>query len=121
VLKKYNKVASYISVGCLRVPNPSDSYNGQPGIFLGSMTRNMLSAPGYQDVDVSFIRNDNFGDRFKGQLRLELFNAVNHPNYAAPVSSEFTAPLSSTSTFGQIQSTGGNAARLIQYGYKVTF
>jgi hypothetical protein len=121
VLKKYNKVASYINVGCLSVPNASDSYNGQPGIFLGNMSRNMLSAPGYQDVDMSFIRNDNFGDRFKGQLRLELFNAANHPNYAAPVSSGFTSPLSSTSTFGQIQSTGGNSARLIQYGYKVTF
>ena len=121
VLKKYNKVASYINVGCLSIPNPSDSYNGQPGVFLGNMSRNMLSAPGYQDVDVSFIRNDNFGDRFKGQLRFELFNALNHPNYAAPVSSGFTEPLSSTSTFGQILSTGGNAARLIQYGYKITF
>jgi len=85
------------------------------------MSRNMLSAPGYQDFDMSFIRNDGFGEHFKGQFRLELFNALNHPNYAAPLSSGFTAPLSSTSTFGQIQSTGGNSARLIQYGYKITF
>jgi hypothetical protein len=121
VLKKYNKTASYINVNCLSVPNAWDSYNGQSGIFLGNMSRNMLSAPGYQDVDISFIRNDAFGEHFKGQLRLELFNAVNHPNYAAPVASGFTAPLSSTSTFGQVQSTGGNSARLIQYGYKITF
>ena len=79
-----------------------------------------MSAPGYQDADVSFIRNDSYHERIKGQLRIEFFNIANHPNLGAPASSGFTAA-GPTSTVGVITSTGGNPPRLVQYGYKITF
>jgi hypothetical protein len=113
-------IAHYINTNCFTYPNPSDSLGGVPGTFLGNESRNSMSAPGYQDADVSVIKNDAFGEHFKGQLRLEFFNVANHPNLGAPASNGFTAA-GPTSTVGVITSTAGNAPRLIQYGYKVTF
>ena len=128
-------IAHYINTSCFTYPSQSSSYNGIPGTFLGDESRNSISAPGYQDADVSFIRNDKFGERVKGQFRLELFNAANHPNFAAPkvmsgmgaasvntTTGTITTPAGPISTFnGSIQSTGGNIPRQIQFGYKLEF
>ena len=128
-------IAHYINTSCFTYPSQSSSWNGIPGTFLGNESRNFLSAPGYQDVDLSFIRNDKIGEHVTGQFRLELFNAANHPNFAAPKiqsglaaasvntsTGTITKPAGPISTFnGQILSTGGNIPRQIQFGYKLTF
>jgi hypothetical protein len=128
-------IAHYINTSCFTYPSQSSSWNGVPGTFLGNESRNSMSAPGYQDVDISFIRNDKFGEHVSGQFRLELFNAANHPNFGAPkvqsglgaasvntTTGTITTAAGPISTFtGQILSTAGNIPRQIQYGYKLTF
>jgi hypothetical protein len=128
-------IAHYINTSCFTYPNQSDAFNGTPGTYLGNESRNSISAPGYQNVDISFMRNDRIGEHVNGQFRLELFNAANHPNFAAPSTRAGLAAASvntSTGTIttaagpissfnGQILSTGGNISRQIQFGYKVTF
>ncbi|MGH9562547.1 MAG: hypothetical protein ACRD3S_13930, partial [Terracidiphilus sp.] len=128
-------IAHYINTSCFTYPSQSSSWGGVPGTFLGNESRNSMSGPGYQDADVSFIRNDKFGDRFSGQFRLEFFNVANHPNFSAPAvvaglaaasvnttTGKITTPAGPVSSFnGQILSTGGNIPRQIQYGYKVNF
>jgi hypothetical protein len=126
----------YINTNCFTYPNQTGSYNGVPGTFLGNESRNSMSAPGYQDADIAFIRNDSLTKRITGQFRLELFNAANHPNFGAPtvVAGLGAATVSTTggvtkvtaagpiaSFNGQITSTNGNIPRQIQYGYKITF
>ncbi len=128
-------IAHYVNASCFTYPNQSDAFNGTPGTYLGNESRNSLSAPGYQNVDVSFMRNDKLGERVNGQFRFEFFNAANHPNFAAPsVRAGLAAASVNTSTGtittaagpissfnGQILSTGGNIPRQIQFGYKLTF
>jgi Carboxypeptidase regulatory-like domain/TonB-dependent Receptor Plug Domain len=115
-------INNYINSACFSFPSQTQSVGGVPGTLLGNLRRNALTAPGYQNADLSLIKNDKIGERFTTQFRFEFFNALNHPNLAAP---GFAAYNSSgqliTSTFGIIKSTGGNAARQIQYGFKLTF
>lgn len=128
-------ILHYINTACFTYPSQSSSLNGVPGTFLGNESRNSMSAPGYQNVDLSFIRNDKFGDHMNGQFRFELFNVANHPNFGAPkvlsgmaaasvntTTGTITTPAGPISSFnGSIQSTAGNIPRQIQFGYKLSF
>jgi hypothetical protein len=115
-------ITNYINSNCFSFPSSAVTVDGQAGTLLGNSGRNSLTAPGYQDADVSLIKNDKIGERFVTQFRFEFFNALNHPNLAAPGTTAFDANGKLiTSTFGIIKSTGGNAARQIQYGFKATF
>ena len=52
-----------------------------PGTF-GNMRRNLVYGPGFVNLDFSVIKDFRFGDRFSLQLRGEVFNLLNHPNFA---------------------------------------
>jgi hypothetical protein len=56
------------------VSNPSDP---------GNLGRNVLVGPGYADVDLSVIKNITFRERYRVQLRAEMFNLFNRINYAS--------------------------------------
>ncbi|MGA3072066.1 MAG: carboxypeptidase regulatory-like domain-containing protein [Bryobacteraceae bacterium] len=49
----------------------------------GDLSRNLFRGPGFADVDLSVIKNISFGERFKLQLRAEMFNVFNHKNLAS--------------------------------------
>jgi hypothetical protein len=115
-------ITNYINSNCFSFPSSAVTVNGQAGTLLGNSSRNSLTAPGYQSADLSLFKNNKIGERLTAQLRFEFFNALNHPNLAAPGFTAFDANGKLlTSTFGIIKSTGGNAARQIQYGLKLTF
>ncbi len=121
-------ISNYINANCFSFPSPSDTMNhlpgGTPGTYLGNSPRNSLTAPGYQDADLSLLKNNKIGERFTTQLRFEFFNALNHPNLAlsgATTNAIYNSSGAIPSTFGHIISTGGNNARQIQYGFKLTF
>ncbi len=50
----------------------------------GNSGRNILRAPGQFQVDFSVVKNTRFRERFEHQMRFEFFNALNHPQFAAP-------------------------------------
>jgi hypothetical protein len=50
----------------------------------GNSGRNILRQPGQTNLDISIIKNTRFFERFEHQLRFEFFNALNHPQFAAP-------------------------------------
>ena len=91
---------------------------GTPGFDpsnpFGNFVRNSLTGPGQKNVDLSMIKFIPFGERFRGELRLEAFNIFNWVNYANPNSNI------SGAGFGQIQraSTG---PRVLQLGFKFNF
>ncbi|MDQ2947227.1 MAG: hypothetical protein M3Y27_15065, partial [Acidobacteriota bacterium] len=110
----------------LSVPNPSPAQWINPAAFVrhnlgfGSAGRNMLTAPGLQDIDVALSKNTAITERIGLQFRAEGFNVFNHPNFAQPQNS-----LTAT-TFGQILSTRTTrgdlgSSRQIQLGMKLIF
>src|SRR5579871_485917 len=60
--------------------NPSD-----PGCGGGPVSRNKFPGPNFKDVDLSVIKNIPITERFKLQLRADMFNMFNRTNFASGV------------------------------------
>jgi hypothetical protein len=110
----------------LYVSNPSPSqwlnplaFTRQNGGF-GNAGRNILTAPGLQDIDVALSKTTAIRERVSLQFRAEAFNLFNHPNFGQPINSITAA------TFGQITSTRTTrgdlgSSRQLQLGMKLIF
>jgi hypothetical protein len=83
-----------------------------PGSF-GNAGRNILEGPGYQNINASLVRHAALSERFRLQLRAEVFNLFNHPNFNLP-DNFFGSP-----TFGRISSA--REPRHLQFGAKLVF
>jgi hypothetical protein len=79
----------------------------------GNAGRNILDGPGYSNVNASLIKNTALSERLNLQLRAEVFNLFNHPNFNLP--DNFLG----SPTFGQI--TSARDPRHIQFGAKLLF
>jgi hypothetical protein len=71
--------------------------------------------PHYQNWDMNLEKNTKISERLKLQLRAEVFNVANHPNFSVP-SSSLTTPTS----FGVISSVV-NENRTVEFAAKVSF
>src|SRR5262245_59911207 len=85
------------------------------GTIFGNLGRNILCGPDERNFDVAFIKHTRLGDKVSMDLRWEIFNVFNHPNFANPVSD-----VSSPSTFGKISAMSVNS-RIMQIGLKLEF
>jgi hypothetical protein len=83
-----------------------------PGRF-GNAGRNILDGPGYQNVNVSLLKNTSLSETINLQLRAEFFNLFNHPNFNLP--DNFLG----SPTFGRI--TSARDPRHVQLGVKLLF
>jgi hypothetical protein len=79
----------------------------------GNSAQGILVGPSNFNVDLGVHRNFQFSDRWKASFRWEMFNAMNHPNFATPNASI------GNPTAGQISSTA--AARIMQLALKLNF
>lgn len=83
----------------------------------GNVGRNAFRGPNLFQFDAELSRVFPVNERVNLQLRLESFNVLNHPEFAAPTSTAI-----SSGTFGQITSTlSGTNARLFQLAGKINF
>jgi hypothetical protein len=90
-----------------------------PGTF-GNAGRNILTGPGFEDVDFAASKTTAVAERVSLQFRAEAFNLFNHPNFTQPANT-FTA-----ATFGQILATRTargdlGSSRQLQLGMKLIF
>jgi len=83
-----------------------------PGTF-GKQPKNALYGPGFWNVDAGLRKNIPVGEKQRFQLRWEVFNIFNHPNWNAPNSNPTSA------NFGFVTSKSGN--RVIQLALKYIF
>jgi len=93
----------------------------------GNAGRNILIGPGVTSLDFSIFKNNyirRISERFNIQFRAELFNILNHPNFAPPVNPTNTDIFDGT---GTLNPTAGlltkttTTAREIQFAIKVIF
>jgi len=97
----------------------------------GNVGRFSLNGPKYFNMDMALNRSFALHERLALNLRLEAFDVLNHPNFAAPNSSGYLGSTQAinSATFGKITSTLWNAstglngipARLFQGAAKITF
>jgi len=106
-------------------PTPNAFFNTaafvrHPGGF-GNAGRNIITGPGFSDVDVSVVKNTSLKEGVNLQFRTEAFNVLNHPNFAQP-----NRTVNATGVFGTILATRTargdlGSSRQIQFGMKLTF
>jgi hypothetical protein len=83
------------------------------GTIFGSLGRNILRGPDQHNVDAALIKHTKLTEKVGIVFRWEVFNILNHPNFANPASN-----VSSPSTFGNISAMSVNP-RMMQYGLKL--
>lgn len=107
-------VNHYIKTECLAAPNPLNRR--------GNLSRNALNGPRLQDVDMSFIKNNpvrRISDAFNVQLRVEMFNILNHANFAPPINHQTVFDgTGSPVQFAGLLDTTTTTSRQIQLGVK---
>jgi hypothetical protein len=91
--------------------NPAAFRTNAPGTF-GNSPRNIFAGPGFNSADISVSKNIPFKERLRAQIRLEMFNAFNHPDFGNPDN------YPNDGTTGQIFNTGPIPARVMQGAVK---
>jgi hypothetical protein len=79
----------------------------------GSSSRNFLFGPGLENVDAGLFKRFAITERKQFELRWEVFNSLNRPNFLSPVAA-FTNPL-----FGKL--TSARDPRIMQVALKFYF
>jgi hypothetical protein len=120
----------YMAGNSVLIPNAFGSF--------GTAGRNIFRDTGFRNLDLSISKNWKFKERLGAQFRAEMFNALNHPNFANPWGGTsgygpagFFSDPSAPGTFGCGCNTpdaasanpvlGSGSARAIQLGLKFTF
>jgi hypothetical protein len=93
----------------------------------GTLGRNAVYDPRFWNVDFAVAKSVSLTEKLALQLRAEMFNIFNHPNFALP--NFFVSPGSSqqgliTQTPDQAQTNpglGGGGPRVFQVGLKLVF
>jgi hypothetical protein len=112
---------SYINKAAFNTTNPAGTF--------GSSGRFAYRGPKFLQTDCALNRSFPLHNTLAMNLRLEAFNVLNHPNFAAPGASTGssgylgTSSAMSSGTFGTIGATmlNGGAARVFQGAVKITF
>src|SRR6202522_1175048 len=60
------------------------TYEGPPGLTIGTVGRNSLRGPAYFQFDLSGMKNFPITERITLQFRADIFNLFNHPNFENP-------------------------------------
>lgn len=90
-------------------PPPSDPSTGLP-LRQGTLGRNALRGFGVAQWDFAVHRDFPIGENLKLQFRTEMFNVLNHPNFAPPIGDIFNPQFGlSTQMLGQSLSDGNVA------------
>jgi hypothetical protein len=87
---------------------------------LGNVGRNTLRKAGLSNLDVSLSKTFKPAETVATVFRVELFNALNHANFAAPNYVVFDNQGRIPAAAGRITSTG-TQARQVQFALKVNF
>jgi hypothetical protein len=106
---------AYLRLQCFAFPNPS---NG-----LANLTRNSIRGPGLRNFDISIFKDIylyRISDALDVQVRGQVFNVFNHPNFLPPLDhrSLFDTTGNAINRAGQIDSTA-TPSRQVQFGLRV--
>jgi len=110
------------SLGAVLLPGDLRCFN-----LHGNAGRNILIGPGTTELDFSVFKNNRvkkISDNFNIQFRAEIFNLLNHANFAPPTTPDntdiFDASGAPTGVAGLLSRTT-TTAREIQFAIKATF
>src|SRR5579872_5009743 len=127
---------NYIKTQCFTIPTaPNPTFyaaNCDPQLgtglqcfnLRGNAGRNILIGPGLTDFDFSLFKNNyipRISETFNIQFRAELFNVLNHPNFApppTPSNTDIFTPTGATSGSVGVLTSTSTTSREIQFALK---
>ena len=92
----------------------TSAFRRAPQYTFGNAGTGTVEGPGIAIVDLSFYKDFSMGERRRLQVRGELFNSLNHANFADP------GVAFGTASFGVI-TANSTPAREIQLGLRFDF
>ena len=103
----------------------ASAFTLQPSGIFGNLGRNTLTSSGVRDVDMGVSKNTRISERTNLQLRLDVFNVLNHTNFGFPNAMLYTGVDASGNGIpnpaaGLITSTS-TTSRQLQLSAKFTF
>jgi hypothetical protein len=120
--------------------NPLGQWIANPGVFslpaagtIGNLGRNSVYGPGFANVDLTLAKNTKITERMNLQLRVDAFDALNHPNYGQPgpqsggiLASVFSNAALANNSFSTISGTrfptgDSGSSRQLQFALKLQF
>jgi Carboxypeptidase regulatory-like domain/TonB dependent receptor/TonB-dependent Receptor Plug Domain len=111
----------YVNVSCFAFP----AFDPVTGLtHLGTAGRNSILGPGLTDFDTSLVKNTKISEAVNLQFRAELFNVLNHVNYATPPKAGtqlFNGSGAALATGGVLVGPTASSSRQAQFGVKVLF
>jgi hypothetical protein len=123
-------VASLTNIGCYRVGN--STLVPQAYGTLGTTGRNLFRDQGFKNLDMSVTKMFKYKERLSAEFKAEVFNVLNHPNFANPYGGPggaaadpsspgygFTGVTPDVQASNAVLGSGG--ARAMQLGLKLTF
>jgi hypothetical protein len=132
-----HKASQWFNPHMFTLPHPQGyaTYlaGNSPTGYMGDSSRGMMRGPGQTNWDLSMVKNSPIkwlGDKGNFQFRAEVFNILNHTNFAFPYSNNYNANYEAIEAYngnddivptaGQITNTLLNA-RQIQFAVKFEF
>jgi len=128
----------FLNLSAFRIPCTFDMEGGCIPHF-GNLGRNALVGPHYRNFDFGVAKNNSLTERVKMQIRVDIFNLFNHPNFANPLWPNFGVdflqngfdangqgigflPITTTPDVGTGNPfLGGGGSRNVQLGLRLSF
>jgi hypothetical protein len=91
--------------------------------LIGNLGRNQIVGPGLFDMDFSVFKNIRVTERISTQIRVEMFNVLNHPSFLPPLNNEAVLNGATGAIPGNagVVDTTSTDPRQIQFGLKINF
>ena len=81
----------FLNLAAFQAPcTPNNEGGCAGGQHFGNLPRNAFYGPGYSNLDLSLSKTTPLRGRFSLELRLDVFNVLNHPNFTNPLLPSFT-------------------------------
>ena len=103
------------------------AFSQPPSGTFGDLGRNSIYGPGYSNWDLSVTKETQLTEKLALQLRAEVFNVLNHPNFALPNHNitPGSGPMGVITQTPDVAQTnpglGGGGPRVFQLGAKFVF
>ncbi len=84
--------SKFLNLAAFQVPCTLSAGSCVPGTqHFGNLGRNAFVGPAIQDFALSMAKDNKITERLKMQIRVDIFNPFNHPNFANPLWPNFLA------------------------------
>jgi hypothetical protein len=111
ILDNYRDTLQYLNTGAFKAV-PLIAASGA-GARPGTLGRFAIRAPGFWNIDGAVSKNLYVTERMRAQLRVDMFNALNHVNYTGLILNP------TAGNFGRL--TGDKGPRTLQLSARFTF